>query len=84
MTRAGGARDTFPPRLTTPEPATIGLFATGLVLSFFAGEVIKPFALVMSFGIVVGTLRVKTGSVYPGMVLHATFNAIALIVSVAT
>jgi preprotein translocase subunit SecF len=29
--------------------------ATGLVLAFFAGEVIKPFALVMSFGIVVGT-----------------------------
>ncbi len=30
--------------------------ATALMLSFFAGEVIKPFALVMSFGIVVGTL----------------------------
>jgi len=29
--------------------------ATGLVLALFAGEVIKPFALVMSFGIVVGT-----------------------------
>ena len=29
--------------------------ATALVLSFFAGEVIKPFALVMAFGIVVGT-----------------------------
>ena len=29
--------------------------ATALVLSFFAGTVIKPFALVMSFGIVVGT-----------------------------
>lgn len=29
--------------------------ATALVLSFFAGEVIKPFALVMSFGIVVAT-----------------------------
>jgi len=28
---------------------------SALVLSFFAGEVIKPFALVMSFGIVVGT-----------------------------
>ena len=25
------------------------------MLSFFAGEVIKPFALVMTFGIVVGT-----------------------------
>lgn len=30
--------------------------ATTLVLSFLAGEVIRPFALVMSFGIVVGTL----------------------------
>jgi protein-export membrane protein SecD/preprotein translocase SecF subunit len=29
--------------------------ATALVLAFFAGGVIKPFALVMSFGIVVGT-----------------------------
>ena len=31
-------------------------FATTVVLSFLAGEVIRPFALVMSFGIVVGTL----------------------------
>jgi preprotein translocase subunit SecF len=30
--------------------------ATTIVLSFLAGEVIRPFALVMSFGIVVGTL----------------------------
>lgn len=29
--------------------------ATALVLSFFAGEVIRLFALVMSFGIAVGT-----------------------------
>jgi len=29
--------------------------ATALVLSFFAGEVIKPFALVMTFGIIIGT-----------------------------
>ena len=29
--------------------------ATAIVLAFFAGEVIKPFALVMTFGIVVGT-----------------------------
>ena len=31
-------------------------FATTVVLSFLAGEVIRPFALVMSFGIIVGTL----------------------------
>jgi preprotein translocase subunit SecF len=30
--------------------------ATSLVLAFFAGDVIKPFALVMAFGIVFGTL----------------------------
>lgn len=30
--------------------------ATALVLSFFAGEVIRPFALVMTFGIIVGTV----------------------------
>ena len=30
--------------------------ATTLVLSFLAGEVIRPFALVMSFGIIIGTL----------------------------
>jgi SecD/SecF fusion protein len=29
--------------------------ATAIVLAFFAGEVIKPFALVMTFGIVMGT-----------------------------
>ena len=29
--------------------------ATALVLSFFAGAVIRPFALVMSFGIIIGT-----------------------------
>jgi preprotein translocase subunit SecF len=29
--------------------------ATGLVLAFFAGAVIRPFALVMTFGILVGT-----------------------------
>lgn len=29
--------------------------ATALMLSFFAGQVIRPFALVMTFGIVVGT-----------------------------
>jgi preprotein translocase subunit SecF len=30
--------------------------ATTIVLSFLAGEVIRPFALVLSFGIVIGTL----------------------------
>ena len=35
------------------------------------------------FGIVVGWLRVRTDSVYPGMALHAAFNGIALIAAVS-
>jgi SecD/SecF fusion protein len=40
------------PRTILTGGTTLG---TALVLSFFAGELIRPFALVMSFGIVVGT-----------------------------
>jgi SecD/SecF fusion protein len=40
------------PRTILTGGTTLG---TAFVLSFFAGEVIRPFALVMTFGIVVGT-----------------------------
>jgi membrane protease YdiL (CAAX protease family) len=35
------------------------------------------------FGVVVGWLRMKTDSVYPGMLLHGTFNGVALLVAIA-
>lgn len=35
-----------------------------------------------AFGLLLGTLRTLTGSVYPPIVLHAFFNGVALIVSV--
>ena len=35
------------------------------------------------FGVTLGWLRWQTGSVYPGMVVHALFNAVALITAVA-
>jgi len=35
------------------------------------------------FGITLGWLRWQTGSVYPGMVVHALFNAAALAAAVA-
>ena len=34
------------------------------------------------FGVVLGWLRLKTGSLYPPMILHGTFNAAALIAAV--
>jgi membrane protease YdiL (CAAX protease family) len=29
-------------------------------------------------------LRLRTGSIYPGMLLHGSFNALALVVAFAT
>jgi preprotein translocase SecF subunit len=43
--------DTLPRTLLTSGTT----LATALVLAFFAGAAIKPFALIMGFGIVVGT-----------------------------
>src|SRR5205823_14247106 len=36
------------------------------------------------FGVGIALLRLRTGSIYPGMLLHACFNGIALAVSFAT
>jgi membrane protease YdiL (CAAX protease family) len=36
----------------------------------------------VAFGLALGTLRMRTGSVYPGMLLHGTINTIATILAV--
>ena len=36
------------------------------------------------FGLVLGWLRLRTASLYPPIILHALFNGIALVASVAT
>ena len=68
--------------LVEPWGVTLAVVSTGVLFGAAHGLVLG-FPILAFFGIVVGTLRVKTGSVYPGMLLHATFNAVALIVSVA-
>ena len=47
--------------------------AHGLVLSL---------PIIVAFGCALAWIRSRTGSVYPGMVLHALFNAIALVAAV--
>jgi membrane protease YdiL (CAAX protease family) len=49
----------------------------GLVHGLLAGLVV-----LVVFGIALAWLRARTDSVYPGMVVHGLFNAIALVVSV--
>ncbi len=57
--------------------------ATGVLFGAAHGLLVALPVLTI-FGIVVGWLRVRTDSVYPGMALHATFNGIALIAAVST
>jgi membrane protease YdiL (CAAX protease family) len=45
---------------------------------------VQAFPELALFGCALAWLRLRTASVYPGMLLHATFNGIALVLAVAT
>ena len=55
---------------------------TGLLFGAAHGLLVA-LPILAFFGMVVAWLRVRTDSVYPGMLLHATFNGIALIAAVS-
>lgn len=68
--------------LFQPYGVVLAVVATGLLFGLTHGLLIGLPVLAF-FGIVVGWLRARTDSVYPGMLLHATFNAVALLVAVS-
>jgi membrane protease YdiL (CAAX protease family) len=45
---------------------------------------IEGLPVLTAFGIGIGWLRSRTGSVYPGMLLHGAFNGLALVLAVTT
>ena len=49
-----------------------------------AHGLVEGLPILIVFGAGLAFLRARTDSVYPGMVVHAAFNAIALLVSVTT
>jgi uncharacterized protein len=57
------------------------IVATGVLFGLAHGLIVALPVLAV-FGIAVGWVRDRTDSVYPGMLLHGTFNGIALIASV--
>ena len=57
------------------------IVTTGVLFGLAHGLLIALPVLVI-FGIAVAWVRARTGSVYPGMFLHGTFNGVALIGSV--
>ena len=62
--------------------AVVSVLVTGVAFGLAHGLVLG-LPVLSIFGITLGWLRCKTGSVYPGMVVHGIFNAAALAVAVA-
>jgi membrane protease YdiL (CAAX protease family) len=56
----------------------------GTSVAFAADHgLVEGFPALFLFGVAVALVRLRTGSIYPGMLLHATFNAFALLAAVA-
>ena len=68
--------------LFAPYGVGLAIVSTGVLFGVTHGLLVGLPVLAF-FGIAVGWLRARTDSVYPGMLLHSTFNAVALLVSVA-
>jgi CAAX protease family protein len=59
------------------------ILAVGLLFGLAHG-LVEALPILAVFGCALAWLRSRTRSVYPGMLVHAAFNAIALIVAVST
>jgi membrane protease YdiL (CAAX protease family) len=57
------------------------ILAVGLLFGLAHGLVVS-LPIIVAFGCVLAWIRARTGSVFPGMLLHATFNFIALVAAV--
>jgi hypothetical protein len=68
--------------LLAPYGAWVAILTTGVLFGAAHGLLVA-LPVLSVFGVVVGWLRSKTASVYPSMLLHATFNGTALVLSVA-
>ena len=69
-------------RLLSPFGAAVAVLGTAVAFAAAHG-LVEGFPALFLFGAAVAFVRLRTGSVYPGMLLHASFNAFALAVAVA-
>jgi hypothetical protein len=69
-------------RLLTPFGTLVAVVGTAVAFAADHG-LVEGFPALFLFGIGVGLVRLRTGSIYPGMMLHACFNAFALAAAVA-
>ncbi len=66
-----------------PFGRTLAVLLVGVVFGLAHG-LVYALPLLVAFGVGLAYLRSRTESVYPGMLLHATFNALALVLAVTT
>jgi membrane protease YdiL (CAAX protease family) len=69
-------------RLLAPLGSVVAVLGTAVAFAADHG-LVEGFPALLLFGITVALVRLRTGSLYPGMLLHASFNAFALAVAVA-
>jgi membrane protease YdiL (CAAX protease family) len=61
----------------------VAILGTGLAFGAWHG-LIQALPILIAFGVGLAWLRAGSDSVYPGILLHAAFNSIALVVAVTT
>jgi membrane protease YdiL (CAAX protease family) len=69
-------------RLLAPFGSAVAVLGTAVAFAADHG-LVEGFPALFLFGVTVALVRLRTGSLYPGMLLHASFNAFALAVAVA-
>ena len=60
---------------------TVTIVVLGIMFGLWHG-LVEALPVLITFGLGLAYLRSRTNSIYPGMILHATFNAVALIAAV--
>lgn len=70
-------------RLLEPFGRWTAVLLVGLLFGLAHG-LVEALPILAAFGAGLAYIRMRTGSVYPGMIVHATFNSLVLIVAVAT
>lgn len=68
--------------LMRPYGTALAVISTGVLFGLAHGLLVG-LPILAFFGIVVGWLRIRTDSIYPSIVLHSTFNGVALIVAIS-
>ena len=56
----------------------VAIVATGVLFATAHG-LVEAFPLIAAFGVGLGILRARSESVYPGIIVHALFNSIAML-----